>query len=200
MGSHQLLHPQGSFSPGCSDESPGKGGTVCLCPGQAGLQFLSSRSPQHQLPSQGLLSSWHAVSHVSDVTSPRHWSLEMDLMSPCFLQLRKTSKRLMLEHPEEPAGLSAAATVPTGGQIAAQCSKAGRSAPKAERQTCRGQRITEMGGCLSTMRPSTLPPSSWDVEVMPCNASRCSGGGGSAVVAPCPHSEDPAASLRAATQ
>lgn len=157
-------------------------------------------SPKHQLPSQGLLSCWCAVSHVSDVTSPRHWSLEMDLMSLCFLQLRKTSKKLMLKHPEEPAGLSAAATVPTGGQRAAQCSKAGWSAPKAEHQTSRGQHITGTEGCLSTLHISTYHPPHGTWQVMSCNASQCPGKDDSTVVAPCPHSEDPAASLRASTQ
>lgn len=57
------------------------------------------------LPSRLLLFCWCFVSHISGVTSPRHRSSEMDLMSLCFLQLRKTSKNLSLKHPEEPAGL-----------------------------------------------------------------------------------------------
>lgn len=69
------------------------------------------------LPSRMLLFCCRLVSHIIDVTSPRHRRSEMDLMSLCFLQLRKTSKKLSLKHPEEPAGLSARATVPTGGQI-----------------------------------------------------------------------------------
>lgn len=57
------------------------------------------------LPSRLLLFCWRFVSHIAGVTSSRHRSSEMDLMSLCFLQLRKTSKKLSLKHPQEPAGL-----------------------------------------------------------------------------------------------
>ena len=76
-----------------------------------------SAAQSTNLPSWMLLFCWRFVSHITDVTSLRHRSSEMDLMSLCFLQLRKTSKKLSLKHPEEPAGLSATATVLTGGQI-----------------------------------------------------------------------------------
>lgn len=193
---HRAAFPQAAQM-----RAQGKGEMSACALGKLGCNAPPSlHSPKHQLPSQGLLSCWCAVSHVSDVTSPRHWSLEMDLMSLCFLQLRKTSKKLMLKHPEEPAGFSAAATVPAGGQRAAQCSNADWSAWKAEHQTSRGQHITGMGGCLSTLHPSTYHPPHGTGQVMSCNASQRPGKEDSTVVASCPHSEDPAASLRASTQ
>lgn len=83
------------------------------------LQGSPPSSTKHQpAPPWVLLFHRCFVSHITDVTSPRHRSSQMDLMSLCFLQLRKTSERLSLQDPEEPAGRCA--TVPTAGQRAAK--------------------------------------------------------------------------------
>lgn len=113
VGSHQLPSLQGSFSPGCPGER-------CLSPGHspclqapAGCE-LSPRTEQGtSLSPWRLLSCWPCEGHVTGVTSPCHRGLEVDLMSLRFPQLRKTSKKLSLQHPEEPTGLSASVTVPT---------------------------------------------------------------------------------------
>lgn len=88
---------------------------------QTPTQASGVPSQQHKAPTCPpwvLLFHRCFVSHITDVTSPRHRSSQMDLMSLCFLQLRKTSERLSRRHPEEPAGHCA--TVPTAGQRAAK--------------------------------------------------------------------------------
>lgn len=116
VGSHQLPSLQGSFSPGCPDER-------CLSPGHSPCLQAPAGCELSPLTEQGtslspcrLLSCWPSEGHVTGVTSPRHWGLEVDLMSLRFPQLRKTSKKLSPKHPGEPTGLSASVTVPTGGQ------------------------------------------------------------------------------------
>jgi len=114
------------------------------------------------LPSWMLLFCWRFVSHIPDVTSPRHRNSEMDLMSLCFLQLRKISKKRSLEHPEETAGLSTPATVPAGGQIQLQEGPAGWLTANAEHQRP-GDDMPKLHKNASVLpRACSLPHSSRD--------------------------------------
>lgn len=119
------------------------------------------------LPSWVLLFHWCFVSHIPDVTSPRHRSSEMDLMSLCFLQLRKTSKRLSLQPPEEPAGHSATVSVLTGGQRAAK-----GTSGLAESFRVPGTTSKSLQNLSVLTRTCRVPPSSQDKagEPLPCLA------------------------------
>lgn len=137
------------------------------------------------LPSWVLLFRWCFVSHITDVTSRRHRSAEMDLMSLCFLQLRKTSERLSLQHPEEPAGCSATASVPTGGQRTAKGAES-----KSRASETWGQHPGHSRTPLSSPDPATSHPPHRTRQVSPCCASHCSdstrerGTGGTGAVPP----------------
>lgn len=110
------------------------------------------------LPSWVLLfRCWCFVSHITDVTSPRHQSSAMDLMSLCFLQLRKTSKRLSLQHPEEPAGRSATVSVFTGGWRTAKGQKGPAGWLRASETY--GQHPGHSRSPLSSAEPATCHPS-----------------------------------------
>lgn len=114
VGSHQLPSLQGSFPQADTVRGVCPPGTAPASRHQRELSPLTERGTS--LSPCRLLSCWPSKGHVAGVTSPRHWGLEVDLMSLRFPQLRKTSKKLSPKHPGEPTGLSASVTVPTGGQ------------------------------------------------------------------------------------
>lgn len=182
---HQLLQLQQGFFPGClgGSRAPRGRGTTRHSPHPQTPPQASGASSL--LPSWVLLFRWCFVSHITDVTSRRHRGAEMDLMSLCFLQLRKTSERLSLQHPEEPAGCSATASVPTGGQRTAKGAES-----KSRASETWGQHPGHSRTPLSSPDPATSHPPHRTRQVSPCCASHCSdstrerGTGGAGAVPP----------------